>query len=262
MGGISTRNFKMFRKLCGDSTLQNVVIVTNMWGEVGAQVGEAREAELMAEDIFFKPVLEKGAQMARHENTLPSAENIVRLILDNHPLPLRIQTELVDEHKDISETGAGEELNRELAAQIKKHQEDMRVLKEEMKQAIKDKDEETRRELEIETQKMQKEIARFENDAKRLANDYESEREKLEARLTDMEEEARQESDRIATQYQLQIDELRDALQANAATSEREKSQMREQIDELSRRRDQARTSNPRGFFSKIGAVLDSLIPF
>jgi hypothetical protein len=28
MGGISSRNFRMFRKLCGDDTLKNVVIVT------------------------------------------------------------------------------------------------------------------------------------------------------------------------------------------------------------------------------------------
>ncbi|KAF9645238.1 hypothetical protein BDM02DRAFT_3069192, partial [Thelephora ganbajun] len=132
MGGISTRNFNMFRKLCGDRTLQNVVIVTNMWGEVDPQVGGAREAELMREDIFFKPVLDKGAQMARHENTSISAENIVRLIFENHPLPLRIQEELVNEHKNISETSAGEELNREFNAQIKKHQQEMRVLKEEM----------------------------------------------------------------------------------------------------------------------------------
>ena len=252
----------MFRKLCGDNTLQNVVIVTNMWGEVDPQVGEAREAELMREDIFFKPVLEKGARMVRHKNTAPSAENIIRLVLDNHPLPLRIQTELVTEHKDISETSAGEELNRELNAQIKKHQQEMRVLKAEMEQAIRDKDEETRRELEIETRKMQREIARFENDAKRLASDYKKEKEKLETRLEDMEAESRREADRIAAQYQRQIDELRDSLRANTAASEREKEQMLQQINELSRRADRAQTGGPFGFglFSLIGAALDKII--
>jgi len=251
----------MFRKLCGDTTLQNVVIVTNMWGEVDPQVGNAREAELMRDDLFFKPVLDKGAQMARHENTVPSAENVVRLILDNHPLPLRIQEELVNEHKDISETGAGEELNREISAQIKKHQQEMRALKEEMEQAIKDKDEETRRELEIETKKMQREIARFENDAKRLASDYESEKERLETRLEQMETESRQESDRIAAQYQRQIDELRYTLETNAAASEREKALMRDQIDELSRRSARARDSGGGGVFGMLGALVDRFIP-
>ena len=254
----------MFRKLCGDTTLQNVVIVTNMWGEVDPQVGKAREAELMREDIFFKPVLDKGAQIAPHENNVTSAQNIIRLVLDNHPLPLRIQQELVDEHKDISETGAGEELNREISAQIKKHQQEMRVLKEEMQQAMRDKDEETRRELEIETRKMQREIARFENDAKRLASDYENEKDRLEARLTQMEADARGEADRIAAEYQRQIDELNYSLQTNSATSEREKAQMLQQIDELSRRSAQARTSAPMtglGLFSMIGAYIDRLIP-
>jgi len=253
----------MFRKLCGDSTLQNVVIVTNMWGEVDPQVGTARETELVREDIFFKPVLDKGAQIARHENTATSAQDIIRLVLNNHPLPLRIQEELVDEHKDISETNAGEELNREITAQIRKHQEEMRVLKEEMRQAMKDKDEETRRELEIETRKMQKEIARFENDAKRLASDYRNEKGQLETRLTQMEAEARQEADRVAAQYQRQVDELRGTLQNNAAASEREKAQMLEQINELSRRSALARSSGPSGLglFSMIGSVMDKIFP-
>ena len=77
----------MFRKLCGDSTLQNVVIVTNMWGQVDPEVGEAREFELMNRDILFKPILDKGAQIARNENTVTSAQKIIRLVLNNHPLP-------------------------------------------------------------------------------------------------------------------------------------------------------------------------------
>ncbi|KAJ3498496.1 hypothetical protein NLJ89_g10213 [Agrocybe chaxingu] len=47
MGGISTRNFKMFHELCGDSTLKNVVILTNMWGEVSREVGEARDTDIL-----------------------------------------------------------------------------------------------------------------------------------------------------------------------------------------------------------------------
>lgn len=253
----------MFRKLCGDNTLRNVVIVTNMWAEVDPQVGNAREAELIREDIFFKPVLEKGAQIARNENTVPSAQNIIRLVLDNHPLPLRIQEELVDERKDLSETGAGEELNRELNAQIRKHQQEMRALKEEMQRAIRDRDEETRKELEIEAQKMQREIAKFENDTKRLASDYKNEKDKLEARLEQMEAEAREEADRVAMQYQRQVDELRHSLQTNATASEREKAQMLEQINELSRRSTQSRGGGPMGFglFSMIGAIMDKIFP-
>jgi hypothetical protein len=263
MGGISTRNFNMFRKLCGDSTLRNVIVVTNMWGEVDLQLGKEREAELMGEDIFFKPVLDKGARMSRHDNTSSSAENIIRLILENRPLPLRIQQELVDEQKDISETGAGEELNRELNIQIRRHKQEMRVLREEMEQAMKNKDEETRRELEIETKRMQREITRFQTDARRLESDYKKEKEMLGERLEQMESEARREADRIAAQYQLQIDELRNALRFNTETSEREKAHMLEKINELSRMSNSARTLGlgGQGIFSMIGAILDQLVP-
>lgn len=132
MGGISTRNFKMFRQLCGESTLRNVVIVTNMWGEVKREVGEAREAELRSDDRFFKPVLDKGAHMLRH-NDITSAQAILHYLIGNHPRALRIQRELVDQGKNISQTAAGEELNRELAEQIKRHRQEMAALQEEMK---------------------------------------------------------------------------------------------------------------------------------
>jgi hypothetical protein len=83
MGGISSQNFRMFRKLCGDGTLKNVVIVTNMWGEVGQAKEEMREAEL--KNRFFKQALDKGAQMLRHDNTVESVYNILRHIVSGSP---------------------------------------------------------------------------------------------------------------------------------------------------------------------------------
>ena len=158
-----------------------------MWGDVEPKAGDAHKAELMREDAFFKPDLDQGAQMAHHENTTPSAEAIIRLLIKNHPLPLQIQTELIDEHKDIIETSAGQELNQELYSQIKKHQEEIRIITEEMEQAVKDKDKKTRNELESEKRRIHKEIGRFENEAKRLGSDYRREKSEFQAQLTEME---------------------------------------------------------------------------
>ena len=188
MSGTPVKNLRMFRELCGESSLKNVVIVTNMWEGIDRQVGERRQIELMSKANFFEPLLRGGGRMARHENAVASAQEILRLVLYNRPLPLRIQEELVDEKKDITETGAGEEVNRELNAQIKKHKEEMNALKEQMKQAIKDKDEETRRELGEECKWMQDEVERLENDAKRMASDYWREKQEMEDRLRQMEE--------------------------------------------------------------------------
>jgi hypothetical protein len=126
----------MFKELCGDDSLKNVVIVTNMWAGVDKETGEAREAQLMKEDKFFKPVLDKGAQIVRHDNTPETARAILSHVIENTPLPLRIQTELVDQGKNLSETAAGAELNRELMEQIKKHELEMKELQKEMQGSL------------------------------------------------------------------------------------------------------------------------------
>ena len=64
----------------------------------------------MWEDIF-KLVPDKGGKMARHNNTVASAGNTIRLVLNKRPLPLLIQVELVDEHNGISKSSAGEGLD-------------------------------------------------------------------------------------------------------------------------------------------------------
>ena len=108
--GIAGWNFKMLRELCGDMALKNVVLVTNMWSAVTREVGEAREKELSA--TFFKPILEKDAQMVRHFSTPESAHGAIRKIIAvNRLVVLRIQSELVDERKSLVNTSAGKAIN-------------------------------------------------------------------------------------------------------------------------------------------------------
>ena len=234
MSGTPRRNFKMFRELCGENALENVIIVTNMWGGVDPQIGAEREAELMTKGIFFKSVLDRGGQTARHDNTASSAQDILRRILQNHPVPLRIQEELVDERKGINDTGAGKELHRELNEQIRKHEEEMRELEEDVKQAIENKDDETREALEAETQRRRKETERLENDVRRMTSDFKNQKEVLEARLSEVQE-ARLEAARAATQLQAQISQLTEAIRANAAASAEDKARMNQEIERLSR---------------------------
>ncbi|KAF8972235.1 P-loop containing nucleoside triphosphate hydrolase protein [Flammula alnicola] len=255
MGGISTRNFKMFRQLCGESTLKNVVIVTNMWGEVSPELGEAREAELASQDMFFKPVLDKGALLLRHENTRDSTHGILKYIIQNHPLSLQIQRELVDQKKDISQTAAGEELNRELMEQIQKHRNEMRMLQEEMKEAIRTKDEETKRELEVETRKLQTEMNRVQTDAQKLASEYNEEKGRLERRMQELSEAARQESERATAEYNRQLSALREQLDRTSSDSAAERSNLLRQMDELRRRSHRGGG----GFFAMVGRAIDGI---
>jgi hypothetical protein len=176
LGGIAARNFRMFRKLCGEQSLKNVVIVTNMWGDVAPEVGEVREAELATQDNFFKPVLDKQGQLVRHGNTPESAQAILRQLVGNEPMALCIQQELVDERKDISLTAAGKELSRELMLQVQRHQDGMRSLENEMRDAIKARDMETVDELKGDIQKLHAETTKIHNDLQKLAEGYAEER--------------------------------------------------------------------------------------
>ena len=229
--GIAGRNFKMFRELCGDSTLRNVVLVTNMWGEVPQEDGEEREEELVTN--FFKPVLDKGAQIARHYNTIESAHEIIQHIIKNRPAPLQIQRELVDEGKDINDTAAGEAINKELNEQIRRHKAEMKAIKEEMEKAMKDKDEETRRELEEETRKLQENIDRTRGDLATMTSRYDEEKRKTEDEIRRVQEEARQEMERAHAEHRQQMEQLNQLLESSAGASAAERQALQDRINQL-----------------------------
>ena len=185
----------MFRKLCGESTLKNVVLVTNMWEVEPQHINEAREKELSSK--FFKPTLDKGAQMVRHHNTPESAHEIVRMIMKNHPVVLQIQRELVDERKEIIDTAAGESINQELKELVKRHQAELKEVRDEMDQALRAKDEQLRRELEGMRRDMEEKIKEIEKAMERMATSFAAEKERMRV----MEQEAKQARERTNSEY-------------------------------------------------------------
>ncbi|KAI5994304.1 hypothetical protein EDC04DRAFT_2910550 [Pisolithus marmoratus] len=189
MGGTSKRNFRLFRELCGDNSLKNVTIVTNMWGNVDPKIGEAREKELATNDKFFKPVLEKGARMMRHHGTQASAHTILRYLVNGQAATLAIQHELVNERKDLAHTAAGAELARALKEQEVRHDEELKKLRVEMEAAMRSKDEETRQELQEEVDKKRVEVERIKHDAERMVETFNAEKARLVAKIAEMEKE-------------------------------------------------------------------------
>lgn len=47
MAGSAKRNLLMFMQLCGPRCFENIVLTTTMWSQVPADIGEARERELV-----------------------------------------------------------------------------------------------------------------------------------------------------------------------------------------------------------------------
>ena len=222
----------MFRKLCGEKTLKNVIIMTNMWGRVTLQEGEDREQQL--KDEYFKAAIEKGAQLCRHDDTPESARAILGMVLENTPAVLEIQRELVEEHKGIEQTGAGKELNREIRMALVRYQKDIEELEEGVQEAMEDDDEETQEELEEEKKRLREEMrelrkvmkemkstfeearremeerisARFEERLRRLQEGYEAEIRKYEEKVKELEREGRANKSEI-TSLKMTMAELR-----------------------------------------------------
>lgn len=161
------RNFRIFRELCGKESLCNVLFVTTMWSSVKASVGETREQELKTSDDLFKPVLDDGAQLVRHDGTKESAQDILRRLIHNEGTVLHIQRELVEEGKSLADTAAGTELSAQLTERINRLEGEIKQLRKDISQLV-EKDEKARNELLIELKKTQNEKGRIERDNKRL----------------------------------------------------------------------------------------------
>ena len=199
LSGISARNFKMFRELCGGPSLKNVILVTNMWGEVSKDVGEARERELTTN--LFKPVLDKGARLARHHNAAQSAHDIIRCIIEGQPF------ESADKGESPPYTTSDEGFEEEFRERTRRQQAEIDALREEMRQALREKDEEMRR-SEEESRRLAQEVDKIrmevemmvsmhKEEQKRMVSMHEEERERMGATMWQMQKEARAEREEL-----------------------------------------------------------------
>jgi len=109
--GPSLKNLRMMKKLCGVSSLKNVVLATTMWEKVTEDDGARREAELRK--TFWKDMIDSGSQSTRlMTNTKTEALKLVKLLLKNTPVLTRLQREL-QSGKELKDTSAGAELRDE-----------------------------------------------------------------------------------------------------------------------------------------------------
>jgi len=205
-----------------------VILVTNMWGEVLHEAGEARERELASN--FFKPALDKGARMVRHYNTEQSAHDVIRNIMNNHPVVLQIQNELVNEHKDVANTAAGAAITKDLKEEEERYQADLKKAQEEMARALREREEETKRKMEEERRRVEEEMRRVreEEEARARARQQEMMRAEREARR--LEERERMKRQRAEEEHRRQMVLLNERLAAEAAAAEAQRVAMQRQI--------------------------------
>ncbi|KAF8345737.1 P-loop containing nucleoside triphosphate hydrolase protein [Amanita rubescens] len=227
MGGISNRNLRLFKKLCGDDALKNVVVVTTRWDEIPGNDKEAmgrREDQLMkTKGMFFEPLIAAGGRFLRHDNTFGSACRIMNQLLDNDPIALQIQVEMHD-GKKVEDTVAGAELRAEMNKLVEKQTSEMKDTRKEIEKAMAEKNDKLRNELEAERTRLQRDKDKWEAEKKQLAADVNSVKQATAA--------ARKETERKMAQ---QRDELNRRVREAEEKAEKERKELKGTIDRVSR---------------------------
>lgn len=166
-GGTSKRNVRLFKELCGDNSLRNVCIATTNWDRVSEEEGNRWELQLRESPNIFKPLINEGAQLARHDQGIISARSIVNFLIHKDPTKLQIQIEL-DAGMSLEETSTGAGLLEEILALKAKQKAEMQALKEEMEAAAREKHAELLAELEEERQQREVQRKKMEEDLENL----------------------------------------------------------------------------------------------
>ncbi|EGD89374.2 hypothetical protein H112_02992 [Trichophyton rubrum D6] len=184
MYGSTLRNLKMFRQLCGESPLRNVVFTTTGWGtaEKSGELSKALENQesLRSDPDFWEPMIRRGSTMAKFEDTKASALAIIMSIVERNPILLKIQEELVDENKNLIDTAAGHTVNEEMKRLEEKYTQDIAKVQKDMEEALAARDTEYHAAL----QEAKENYERLRDEAQRARDSLQYERRNEKRRLT------------------------------------------------------------------------------
>ncbi|KAK2466554.1 hypothetical protein APHAL10511_001416 [Amanita phalloides] len=164
--GTAKKSLRIFRELCGDDKLDHVRFVTTYWNVVSEKEGTDREAALA--DGVFKPFLDAGAKLIRHDGGSESAKKIISDLSRQTPVSMKIQEQL-NAGMALGDTSAGAVIIEEMKELQKKHENEMEELKKELEEAANETDEDLKAELDEERRKLEERIAQVEEDRRRLA---------------------------------------------------------------------------------------------
>ncbi|KAL1590965.1 hypothetical protein WHR41_00395 [Cladosporium halotolerans] len=147
MQGSGMRNLHMFKRLCGDQNLANVVMATCQWERVLEADGVERERQLKETHNFWGYMVERGSKIHRHYNNRESALRLIdSLVSGNTARPkivLDIQAQMVDEGKDLADTAAGQAVDDAIAKERQRFAKQIAESQADLREALASRDRET-----------------------------------------------------------------------------------------------------------------------
>ena len=103
----------MFEKVCG-LALKNAAIVTTRWDVVGEERAVELEQELVTGQRYFKPLCDAGASTFGHNNTRDSAQRVLDMLLNNNPITLQMQNELIMPGANVNRSTTAPEIRPDI----------------------------------------------------------------------------------------------------------------------------------------------------
>jgi len=113
MQGSAYQNIRMFRNLCGDDALGNVILATSFWDQVEPTLGERREQELVDSKDFWANMVAKKSRVVRLTSHRSDCLKLLEQIAGNSKCDLLVQQELVTENKAMKDTTLGRQTKDE-----------------------------------------------------------------------------------------------------------------------------------------------------
>lgn len=163
--GASVKTLEIFKKICGNLALKNVVLVSTRWNEVGETVGARREQQLR--DDFWAYMLGQGSTMARFYGNRDSAIGIASQLVSRQGIVLELQRELVEQGKPLKETVAGAFVNDDLSEMKAQWEKELKDL-ENFRQTLQENDRALRRKVQQDWEREQKRLMTAREDEERL----------------------------------------------------------------------------------------------
>jgi hypothetical protein len=115
MQGSSLACLRIFQKICGTHISSAIILGSTMWDKVDSQTGQRRETELVETPEFWGEMVEAGSRTFRFQGNQRSGLIVCdHIIQQNQEITLALQHQMVNEHKALHETDAGQEIERTL----------------------------------------------------------------------------------------------------------------------------------------------------
>lgn len=144
--GSAVKTFEIFKRICGETALPNVLLTTTRWHEVDEPTGASRERQLR--DDFWAYMVGRGSLMSRFHGDRTSAVALISQLVIKEPIVLRLQHEMINEGKKLDETEAGSYVSKDLGEIRKQYLQQLESL-EEMRQNLQEQDRAMRRKLQL-----------------------------------------------------------------------------------------------------------------